>query len=193
MHSIAATRVAAAVAGMAWIGVPLFFLVRGQPIDPTKLLVTRLFMSINAAILGGLIPTFVKPYVSTTNERLIRAAGALALFLLTFFSVPAILSTFDATSWIAVSSGVFGLSSLLLAALSTIAGAYYTYRTINAHKHTEALVRELTIEIKKFDFKNKEKTNELILLLKNIENENLSIVLKIAKQLREEKQQHNNG
>lgn len=81
-------RISAVVAAAACLGVLSFLLIRGEPFaDPTLAAIARTFMSLAAAIFGASIPGFL--HVGWSGGGLaIRAGGALALFVLTYFGTP---------------------------------------------------------------------------------------------------------
>jgi len=81
-------RISAVIAAAACLGVLSFLLIRGEPFaDPTLAAIARTFMSLAAAIFGASIPGFLR--VGWSGGGLaIRAGGALALFVLTYFGTP---------------------------------------------------------------------------------------------------------
>lgn len=81
-------RVAATLAALVVVGLAVFLLVRNEPIaDPKLFFVLRVVVSFSAATLGATIPGFLDIRWSG-NGLAIRAAGALALFVLTFVYTP---------------------------------------------------------------------------------------------------------
>ena len=86
-------RVAATCAALVVVGLIVFLLIRNQPIaDPKLFLALRVILSLGAAVLGATIPGFLE--VSWSGSGLaIRAGGALALFLLTYFYTPDLVNT----------------------------------------------------------------------------------------------------
>ncbi|MBL8798037.1 MAG: tetratricopeptide repeat protein [Planctomycetia bacterium] len=68
-----------------------FLLVRNEPITDANLVVTlRTLMSVCAAVLGAAIPGFLHISLSGKGQAL-RAGGALALFVLTYWATPKVL------------------------------------------------------------------------------------------------------
>jgi hypothetical protein len=116
-----------ALATLLLVGLPAVLLVQNEPIDRGLLFGVRLLTSFSAAVIGGALPGFINLSMTPT-AFITRAGGALALFVLTFLYVPAVLSEFDAKSWIGTSSAILGLVSLVLAGLTAVAAAYTTVR-----------------------------------------------------------------
>ena len=80
-------RVAVAIACLVVL-VVLFLVVRNQPFaDPNLVLILRIVLSLAIGILGATIPGFLQVEYSA-GGFMIRAAGALALFVITFFGTP---------------------------------------------------------------------------------------------------------
>jgi hypothetical protein len=70
------------------VGLAVFLLIRNQPIaDPKLFFVLRVVLSLSAATLGASIPGFLNLRWSG-GGLVVRAGGALALFVLTFFYTP---------------------------------------------------------------------------------------------------------
>jgi hypothetical protein len=85
-------RVAAAVAMLVVVFLCGFLLVRNQPIaDPKLFFVLRVLVSSSAAVVGATIPGFVDLRWSG-GGLIVRAGGALALFVLTYVYTPNLLS-----------------------------------------------------------------------------------------------------
>jgi heme A synthase len=81
-------RIAAGFAALVVVGLVVFLLVRNEPIsDPRLFFVLRAVLSFGVATLGATIPGFLN--LSWSGSGLvIRAGGALALFVLTFVFTP---------------------------------------------------------------------------------------------------------
>jgi hypothetical protein len=81
-------RVAATLAALVVVGLAVFLLVRNQPIaDPKLFFVMRVVLSFSTAVLGATIPGFLDLRWSGSG-LVLRAGGALALFVLTFVYTP---------------------------------------------------------------------------------------------------------
>jgi hypothetical protein len=81
-------RIAATVAALVIVGLAVILLIRNQPIaDPTLFFVMRVVLSFSAATLGASIPGFLNLKWSG-GGLMVRAGGALALFLLIFVYTP---------------------------------------------------------------------------------------------------------
>jgi hypothetical protein len=81
-------RIAATVAALVIVGLAVFLLIRNQPIaDPRLFFVLRVVISFSAAVLGATIPGFLDLRWSG-GGLVVRAGGALALFVLTFVYTP---------------------------------------------------------------------------------------------------------
>jgi hypothetical protein len=86
--SILFDRLAATLAALMVVALAIFLLVRNQPFaDPGLFFVMRVVVSLSAATLGATAPGFLKVSWSGSGFKL-RAAGALALFVLTFVYTP---------------------------------------------------------------------------------------------------------
>lgn len=82
--------VAVAMAALIIVAV-LYLVVRNQPFaDPNLVIILRIVLSIAAGILGATIPGFLHVQWSG-GGFVIRAAGALALFVITFFGSPSVI------------------------------------------------------------------------------------------------------
>lgn len=83
-------RMIAIGAAVTCLGVLAYLLVRGEPFaDPNLAVIARIFMSLAAAIFGSTISGFLT--LSWSKPGLVvRAGGALALFLITFWGTPTI-------------------------------------------------------------------------------------------------------
>jgi hypothetical protein len=81
-------RIAATCAALMIVVLAAFLLVRNQPIADSRLfLVLRVVVSFGAAVLGATIPGFLE-LTWPGHGLLIRAGGALALFVLSFVYTP---------------------------------------------------------------------------------------------------------
>lgn len=81
-------RAAATLAALVVVGLAVFLLVRNEQIaDPKLFFVLRVVVSFSAATLGATIPGFLDIRWSGSG-MVIRAGGALALFVLTFVYTP---------------------------------------------------------------------------------------------------------
>jgi hypothetical protein len=81
-------RIAATVAALVIVGLAVFLLIRNQPIaDPKLFFVLRVALSLSAATLAASIPGFLNLRWSG-GGLVVRAGGALALFVLTFVYTP---------------------------------------------------------------------------------------------------------
>ena len=81
-------RVAATLAALVIVGLMVFLLIRNEPIaDPRLFFGLRLVLSLSAATLGASIPGFLNVNWSG-GGLVVRAGGALALFVLTFVFTP---------------------------------------------------------------------------------------------------------
>jgi hypothetical protein len=85
-------RVASVVAGLAVLGLAGYLLVRNQAIaSPQLFFALRVILSFGVATLGATIPGFLNVRWSGAG-LIIRAGGALALFVLTFIYTPNVLA-----------------------------------------------------------------------------------------------------
>ena len=88
-------RIAATVAALVIVGLAVFLLIRNQPItDPKLFFVLRVVLSLSAATLGASIPGFLNLRWSG-GGLVVRASGALALFVLTFVYTPDLVKVQD--------------------------------------------------------------------------------------------------
>jgi hypothetical protein len=88
-------RVAATLAALVVVGLAVFLLIRNQPIaDPRLFFVLRVVVSFSIAVLGATIPGFLDLRWSG-GGLVVRAVGALALFVLTFVYTPDLISDQD--------------------------------------------------------------------------------------------------
>jgi hypothetical protein len=95
-------RIAVTVAALVIVGLAVFLLVRNQPIaDPKLFFVFRVVLSLSAATLGASIPGFLNLRLSG-GGLLVRAGGALALFVLTFVYTPDLVKDQDAGTGIQI-------------------------------------------------------------------------------------------
>ena len=83
-------RVCTALAAALGLSVMLYLVVRNEPFrDPNLVVIARTILSLAIAVLGATVPGFLN--VSWSGKGLvIRAGGALALFVLTFVLTPKI-------------------------------------------------------------------------------------------------------
>jgi hypothetical protein len=89
-------RIAATVGALVIVGLAVFVLIRNQPFaDPKLFFVLRVVLSLSAATLGASIPGFLKLRWSS-GGLVVRASGALALFVLTFVYTPDLVKGQDA-------------------------------------------------------------------------------------------------
>jgi hypothetical protein len=87
-ESLQFDRIAATCAALVVVGLAVFLLIRNQPIaDPKLFFVLRVVLSFSAATLGATIPGFLNVGWSR-GGLVVRAGGALALFVLTFLYTP---------------------------------------------------------------------------------------------------------
>lgn len=96
-HSVAQwEKVVAAVVAVFIVGLVSFLVIRDKPFsDPNLAVFVRILLSLSCAVLGAVIPGFLQVDIKGRG-LLIRAGGALALFLVTFFFSPQIQSKPDA-------------------------------------------------------------------------------------------------
>jgi hypothetical protein len=81
-------RIAATCAALVIVGLAVILLIRNQPIADARLFfVLRIVLSFSAAILGASIPGFLNVRWSG-GGLVVRAGGALALFVLTYVYTP---------------------------------------------------------------------------------------------------------
>ena len=83
-------KIVATVTAIFIVGLISFLVIRDKPFsDPNFAVFVRILLSLACAVLGAVIPGFL--HVSITgNGLLIRAGGALALFVITFFFSPSV-------------------------------------------------------------------------------------------------------
>jgi hypothetical protein len=85
-------RIVGTTAGAICLGLIIFLVVRNQPFaDPTLALLTRVIVSLVAAVFGATLPGFLNLQWNAGGLGL-RAGGALALFVLTFLVTPQVIS-----------------------------------------------------------------------------------------------------
>src|SRR5262245_39349318 len=88
-------RMISLLAGAVAIGVVLFVIVRNEPFrDPNLVVALRILLSFSVSLLGGTIPGFLSIDWSGGGIAL-RAGGALALFVLTYFGTPVVLKPLE--------------------------------------------------------------------------------------------------
>ena len=81
-------RVAATLSALVVVGLAVFLLIRNQPIGDARLFfVLRVVLSFAAATLGATIPGFLNVRWAG-SDLVVRAGGALALFVLTYVYTP---------------------------------------------------------------------------------------------------------
>ena len=81
--------------GTAFLFVALvaFLLVRNQPIaDPNLVVLVRILLSLIVSVFGASVPGMLRVDLTTRKGLIIRATGALALFVLTFVMTPTVLT-----------------------------------------------------------------------------------------------------
>lgn len=84
-------RVTATCCAVATLIVVFIVILRKEPFaDPNQVILIRTILSVAIAIIGAVIPGFLKIDLSAKGVS-IRAGGALALFVLTFFFTPKVL------------------------------------------------------------------------------------------------------
>lgn len=84
-------RIVALVAALCWIGLVGYLVVRNEPLDPNLVVFVRILLSVFAGVLGATIPGFLNVSVKGPGVA-IRAGGALALFVISYFFTPAVVS-----------------------------------------------------------------------------------------------------
>lgn len=84
-------RAAAVGSALLFLGLTGFLLIRNEPFsDPNLVVISRIMLSLSVAILGASIPGFL--HVGWKGKGLlIRAGGAIALFVLSFLLTPKVL------------------------------------------------------------------------------------------------------
>jgi|SRR5215475_2547821 len=101
-------RIAATIAALVIVGLTVFLLIRNEPIaDPRLFFALRVVLSFSAAVLGATIPGFLNLKWSGAGF-VIRAGGALALFVLTFVYTPDASVRINQTSKGALSPPIIG-------------------------------------------------------------------------------------
>ena len=81
-------RISSVLAGFFVLLVVLYIIVRNEPfVDQNIAVLTRIVLSLSIAVFGATIPGFLHVEWSTTGI-LIRAGGALALFVIAYFGTP---------------------------------------------------------------------------------------------------------
>lgn len=85
-------RAASTFAALVIVGLAVLLLIRNEPIaSPQLFFILRVVLSLSTATLGATIPGFLNLRWSGAG-LVIRAGGALALFVLTFLYTPNVLS-----------------------------------------------------------------------------------------------------
>jgi hypothetical protein len=80
-------KICAVVAASWIIALASYLIIRNQPLEDNAAVLMRILVSMGVAIFGAVIPGFIKVDL-TWKGVAIRAGGALALFVLTFFFTP---------------------------------------------------------------------------------------------------------
>jgi hypothetical protein len=80
-------KIVAVVLAFLVFGLVAYLVIKNEPLQPETAVMLRIFISLAVSILGATIPGFLKVDLSTKGLT-IRAAGALALFVITFFFSP---------------------------------------------------------------------------------------------------------
>ena len=84
-------RIVVYTAGFLFIGLIAFLVIRNQPIaDPNFVTFIRIILSVLIAAMGATIPGMLNVNFSKKGV-LIRASGALALFVITYLLTPAVI------------------------------------------------------------------------------------------------------
>ncbi|MBP7960899.1 MAG: HEAT repeat domain-containing protein [Caldilineaceae bacterium] len=83
-------RIIALIAALAWVGLIGFLVVRNEPLDPNLTVFVRIILSVMAGILGAVIPGFLSVDIKKSGLA-IRAGGALALFVISYFFTPTVI------------------------------------------------------------------------------------------------------
>ena len=83
-------RILAIIAAIAWIGLVGFLVIRNEPLAPNLVVFVRIILSVMAGILGAVIPGFLAVGIQGPGFA-IRAGGALALFVISYFFTPTVL------------------------------------------------------------------------------------------------------
>ena len=78
------------VAAIAWIGLVGFLVIRNEPLAPNLVVFVRIILSVMAGILGAVIPGFLAVGIQGPGFA-IRAGGALALFVISYFFTPTVI------------------------------------------------------------------------------------------------------
>lgn len=81
----------ALIAAIAWIGLIGFLVIRNEPLEPNLIVLVRIVLSVMASILGAVIPGFLAIDMKGSGFA-IRAGGALALFAISYFFTPTVIS-----------------------------------------------------------------------------------------------------
>lgn len=88
MNKYKVERVTALFVGVAIVGVVLYLVIRNKPFtDPDLVVILRITLSLACGILGFSIPGFLEVKYNVGGFT-IRACGAAALFVITFFGTP---------------------------------------------------------------------------------------------------------
>lgn len=83
-------RVVALMAALLWFGLVGFLVVRNQPIEANLVVLVRVILSLMAGIVGAMIPGILLVGVQGPGFK-IRAGGALALFVISYFFTPEVI------------------------------------------------------------------------------------------------------
>src|SRR5882762_9860069 len=85
-------RVTAAIAAATILLLVVFLVIRNQPFnDPNLVVLTRIVLSLAIAVFGATVPGFLNVDWSL-NGMVVRAGGALALFVLSFIATPHVIT-----------------------------------------------------------------------------------------------------
>ena len=86
-------KVVATTVAVCSFGIVALLVIRNQPFaDPNLVVLLRIVLSVAAAVLGATIPGFL--YVNWKGKGLVvRAGGALALFVIVYFFSPAVVKS----------------------------------------------------------------------------------------------------
>lgn len=83
-------RVVALSAALLWFGLVGFLVIRNQALEPNFVVLVRIILSVMAGILGAMIPGILLVGIHGPGFK-IRAGGALALFVISYFFTPAVI------------------------------------------------------------------------------------------------------
>ncbi len=83
-------RVVALSAALLWFGLVGFLVVRNQSLDANLVVLVRVILSLMAGVLGAMIPGILLVGIHGPGFK-IRAGGALALFVISYFFTPEVM------------------------------------------------------------------------------------------------------